>query len=78
MGNFEGHALSGSFLILIGLWWSVKYPLKYLCRRKKNAYPFGSKARFQHLEVTEGIVKTAFALIGKFIFIGQISKMCWL
>ncbi|KAJ6662657.1 hypothetical protein lerEdw1_011296 [Lerista edwardsae] len=64
MGNFEGHALPGSFLILIGLWWSVKYPLKYLCRRKKIAYPLGSKARFQHLDVFEGIIKTAFALIG--------------
>lgn len=65
MGNFKGHALPGSFFLLFGLWWSVKYPLKYLCRKKKNTSPLGSKAGFQRIEFTEGIFKAAFALIGK-------------
>ncbi|XP_054830267.1 transmembrane protein 45A [Eublepharis macularius] len=64
MGNFKGHALPGSFFLLFGLWWSVKYPLKYVCRKKKNTSPLGSKAGFQRLEFTEGIIKAVFALIG--------------
>uniref|UniRef100_A0A4W4EDP7 Transmembrane protein 45B n=1 Tax=Electrophorus electricus TaxID=8005 RepID=A0A4W4EDP7_ELEEL len=30
MANFKGHALPGSFFLLFGLWWSVKYPLHLL------------------------------------------------
>uniref|UniRef100_A0A8C6YZ16 Transmembrane protein 45A n=1 Tax=Nothoprocta perdicaria TaxID=30464 RepID=A0A8C6YZ16_NOTPE len=64
MGNFKGHALPGSFFLLFGLWWSVKYPLKYLCRKNKSACYLGSRAGFQRLEFVEGIIKAAFALIG--------------
>ncbi|XP_034971811.1 transmembrane protein 45A [Zootoca vivipara] len=63
MANFKGHALPGSFFLIFGLWWSVKYPLKYLCRRKKNS-SIGSKAGFHRLEIAEGIAKASFALIG--------------
>lgn len=65
MGNFKGHALPGSFFLLFGLWWSVKYPLKYACRKNKNACYLGSRAGFQRLEFVEGIIKAVFALIGK-------------
>ncbi|NXR12300.1 TM45B protein, partial [Semnornis frantzii] len=64
MGNFKGHALPGSFFLLFGLWWSVKYPLKYACRKNKNACYLGSRAGFQRLEFVEGIIKAVFALIG--------------
>ncbi|XP_009673422.1 transmembrane protein 45A isoform X2 [Struthio camelus] len=64
MGNFKGHALPGSFFLLFGLWWSVKYPLKYVCRKNKNACYLGSRAGFQRLEFVEGIIKAVFALIG--------------
>ncbi|NXT40318.1 TM45B protein, partial [Pelecanoides urinatrix] len=64
MGNFKGHALPGSFFLLFGLWWSVKYPLKYACRKNKNACYLGSRAGFQRLEFVEGIIKVVFALIG--------------
>ncbi|NWR52529.1 TM45B protein, partial [Regulus satrapa] len=64
MGNFKGHALPGSFFLLFGLWWSVKYPLKYACRKNKNACYLGSRAGFQRLECVEGIIKAVFALIG--------------
>uniref|UniRef100_A0A7M4EAQ3 Transmembrane protein 45A n=1 Tax=Crocodylus porosus TaxID=8502 RepID=A0A7M4EAQ3_CROPO len=64
MGNFKGHALPGSFFLLFGLWWSVKYPLKYVCRKNKNACYLGTRAGFQRLELIEGIIKAVFALIG--------------
>ncbi|XP_042722797.1 transmembrane protein 45A isoform X2 [Lagopus leucura] len=64
MGNFKGHALPGSFFLLFGLWWSVKYPLKYVCRKNKSACYLGSRAGFQRLEFVEGIIKAVFALIG--------------
>ncbi|KAM3836771.1 transmembrane protein 45A [Vipera latastei] len=63
MANFKGHALPGSFFLLFGLWWSVKYPFRYLCQRRKSI-SLGSKTGFQRLEFTEGILKVVFALIG--------------
>lgn len=74
MGDFKGHVLPGSVLLLFGLWWSVKYPLRYLRRRKKNASSISSKAGFQRLEFTEGIIKAAVALIGKLILFGCASE----
>ncbi|PIO16210.1 hypothetical protein AB205_0058000, partial [Aquarana catesbeiana] len=63
MANFKGHALPGSFFLVFGLWWSVKYPLKYLSNRgKEKCRP--SKC-YQRLELIEGIVKAVFSLIGK-------------
>nr|XP_005999566.1 PREDICTED: transmembrane protein 45B-like [Latimeria chalumnae]XP_005999567.1 PREDICTED: transmembrane protein 45B-like [Latimeria chalumnae] len=64
MGNFKGHALPGSFFLLFGLWWSVKFPLRYVCRKKKNACYIATGVGYRRLEITEGIVKAAFALIG--------------
>ncbi|XP_043927268.1 transmembrane protein 45A [Protopterus annectens] len=65
MGNFKGHALPGTFFLLFGLWWSVKYPLKYILKKKnKNVCYIMSAKGFHQLEVAEGIVKAAFALIG--------------
>lgn len=62
MANFKGHALPGSFFLVFGLWWSVKYPLKYLSNRgKEKCRP--SKC-YQRLELIEGIVKAVFSLIG--------------
>nr|XP_033773339.1 transmembrane protein 45B-like [Geotrypetes seraphini] len=62
MGSFPGHALPGSFFLLFGLWWSVKYPLKYLSRRMKtNCY---SRLFYQRLELIEGLVKVIFSLVG--------------
>lgn len=67
MANFIGHAFPGTLFLLFGIWWSVKYPLKYLCRKKKNAYLLGSKAGFQRIEVTEGIIKVIIAIIGMIV-----------
>ncbi|KAM5246643.1 transmembrane protein 45B [Ctenodactylus gundi] len=61
MANFKGHALPGSFFLIIGLWWSVKYPLKYFHWQ-------GKKSRLnqqqQRLEVIEAAVRTLFSFIG--------------
>ncbi|XP_007893908.1 transmembrane protein 45B [Callorhinchus milii] len=64
MGNFKGHALPGSFFLLFGLWWSVKYPMRYLCRKNKHVCYLASNSGYRRLEIIEGIVKAAFALIG--------------
>ncbi|NXA51055.1 TM45B protein, partial [Nothocercus julius] len=60
--SFIGNALRGTFFLIFGLWWSVKYPLKYL-RRKANAEDQASYGT-QRLEVLEGTVKAFFALAG--------------
>ncbi|XP_063112147.1 transmembrane protein 45B isoform X2 [Cavia porcellus] len=61
MANFKGHALPGSFFLIIGLWWSVKYPLKYFHQRgKKNKLDHLQ----QRLELIEATIKTLFSAIG--------------
>lgn len=61
MANFQGHALPGSFFLIIGLWWSVKYPLKYFHLQEKR----GPRARTQQrLEVIEAAIRTLLPLIG--------------
>lgn len=63
MANFKGHALPGSFFILFGFWWSLKYPLKYHCR-KLNKNVNGNRG-FENVEVIEGAIKVVFSIIGK-------------
>ncbi|NXG23661.1 TM45B protein, partial [Grallaria varia] len=62
MANFKGHALPGSFFLLFGLWWSVKYPLRYLSQAANK------KSRriccFRRVDAVEGATKIVFALIG--------------
>ncbi|NWI65086.1 TM45B protein, partial [Todus mexicanus] len=60
--SFLGSALRGTFFFLFGLWWSVRYPLRYL-RRKGNAESQPSRG-VQRVEVFEGAVKASFALAG--------------
>ncbi|XP_074972183.1 uncharacterized protein LOC142067468 isoform X2 [Phalacrocorax aristotelis] len=62
MANFKGHALPGSFFLLFGLWWSVKYPLQYLSQKvnKKSHRNYC----FQRVDAIEGGIKIIFALIG--------------
>lgn len=61
MANFKGHALPGSFFFIVGLWWSVKYPLKYFHQQgKRNRLP----RYYQRLEIIEAAVRTAFSFIG--------------
>ncbi|CAM9825934.1 unnamed protein product [Bubo scandiacus] len=62
MANFKGHALPGSFFLLFGLWWSVKYPLQYLSQKvTKKSHKIYC---FQRVDAIEGGIKIIFALIG--------------
>ncbi|XP_054853512.1 transmembrane protein 45B-like [Eublepharis macularius] len=62
MANFRGHALPGTFFILFGLWWSVKYVLKYHNRRlNKNSH---GNRYMNYVEIIEGAVKVTCSLIG--------------
>ncbi|XP_043847177.1 transmembrane protein 45B [Dromiciops gliroides] len=61
MANFKGHALPGSFFLIVGIWWSLKYPMKYLNQkgkgRKMNYY-------YRKIEIIEGGVRVFFATVG--------------
>ncbi|NXH10438.1 TM45B protein, partial [Bucco capensis] len=60
--SFLGSALRGSFFLCFGLWWSVRYPLRYL--RRKGSMESQPSHGLQHVEVFEGAVKAFFALAG--------------
>ncbi|KAJ7305038.1 hypothetical protein JRQ81_010825 [Phrynocephalus forsythii] len=62
MANFKGHALPGSFFLLFGLWWSVKFVLKHHSKKlNKNGRAHHS---FDQIEIIEGATKVTFAIIG--------------
>ncbi|NXM73076.1 TM45B protein, partial [Serilophus lunatus] len=61
--SFLGSALRGTFFFLFGLWWSVRYPLKYLRRRKGDAEAQPSSGT-RRAEIFEGAVKAFLALTG--------------
>ncbi|NXG23655.1 TM45B protein, partial [Grallaria varia] len=60
--SFLGSALRGTFFFIFGLWWSVRYPLKYL--RRKGDVEGQPSSGIQRAEVFEGAIKALFALIG--------------
>ncbi|XP_053125888.1 transmembrane protein 45B-like [Hemicordylus capensis] len=62
MPSFTGSALQGTFFLLLGLWWSIKYPVKYILR-KLNADNQSSRW-IQCMDIVEGTAKTFFALGG--------------
>ncbi|XP_048369138.1 transmembrane protein 45B-like [Sphaerodactylus townsendi] len=62
MASFLCAALQGSFFLMFGLWWSVKYPMKYVLQ-KLNADNQASRW-IQCMDITEGTVKVFFALGG--------------
>lgn len=74
MGSFKGHALPGTFFIIMGIWWTLKCILKYVCRKHKRTSYFGSKAVFYRIDIVEGIVIIGMALIGEW----TISVFCFL
>ncbi|XP_062054448.1 transmembrane protein 45B [Lepus europaeus] len=61
MANFKGHALPGSFFLIVGLWWSVKFPLKYFHQKGKKSR---LSLHYQRLEIIEAAVRTLFSVIG--------------
>ncbi|CAK6440342.1 unnamed protein product [Pipistrellus nathusii] len=61
MANFKGHALPGSFFLIVGLWWSVKYPLKNFHRKRRKGQP---RHNYERLEIIEAAIRTLFPIIG--------------
>lgn len=61
MANFKGHALPGSLFLIVGLWWSVKYPLKYFHQKGKRSQ---LARHYQRLEIIEAAIRTLFPVIG--------------
>ncbi|KAM4828294.1 transmembrane protein 45B-like [Thomomys bottae] len=60
MANFKGHALPGSFFLIIGVWCSVRFPLKYFHQKgKKNRL----SQQQQRIEITEAAVRIFFCVI---------------
>ncbi|KAM7322128.1 hypothetical protein ACRRTK_018969 [Alexandromys fortis] len=62
-GDFQGHALPGSFLIFLSLWWSSVNILKYICTKHKQIY-LQSKAWINRAELLDGIILTGMVLVG--------------
>lgn len=65
MGNFKGHALPGSCLFILGIWWTIKCILKYAFKKQKRTSYLDSKALFRRIEILEGIVLVGMALTGE-------------
>lgn len=66
MGSFKGHALPGSFFLMVGLWWSAKYSLWHVTRRNKNigSTRLSSRASQRRLEIIESCVILVFSFVG--------------
>ncbi|XP_077161854.1 transmembrane protein 45B-like [Paroedura picta] len=63
MTTFLGNALRGSFFLIFGLWWSIKYPMKHMLQ-KLNADNQQASRWIQFMDITEGTIKAFFALGG--------------
>uniref|UniRef100_A0A8C2D3A0 Transmembrane protein 45B n=1 Tax=Cyprinus carpio TaxID=7962 RepID=A0A8C2D3A0_CYPCA len=68
MANFKGHALPGTFFLLFGLWWSIKYSFRQIQRKKERQH--GDRNRqmhtvlFSRIDLIEGALKIFFAFAG--------------
>ncbi len=68
MANFKGHALPGTFFMLFGLWWSIKYPFRQIQRKKERQH--GDRDRqmctaLNRIDLIEGALKIFFAFVGE-------------
>ncbi|KAM9438949.1 transmembrane protein 45B-like [Salvelinus alpinus] len=64
MANFKGHALPGSCFLLLGLCWSMKYPLRHFWRRR---HPKGRQKLplfFNRIDLIEGALIIFLAFVG--------------
>ncbi|XP_026160905.1 transmembrane protein 45A [Mastacembelus armatus] len=66
MGSFKGHALPGSFFLIVGIWWTGKYSLWHATRRNKNigSTRLASRASQRRLEIIESSVILFFSFVG--------------
>lgn len=68
MGNFKGHALPGTFFLILGIWWTTKCILKYAFKKHKRTSYLDSKVLFHRVEILEGIIIAGMALTGEWPF----------
>lgn len=65
MANFKGHALPGSCFLLLGLCWSVIYPLRHCWRRHQPKGRQKLPLFFNRIDLIEGALMTFFAFVGE-------------
>ncbi|XP_052015074.1 transmembrane protein 45A-like [Apodemus sylvaticus] len=78
MGDAAGHFLPGSFLLILGLWWSTRSILKYICKQQKRSSSLITPKFFSRTEILEGIVIIVMALagiIGLFSVYGKVKML---
>ncbi|XP_035300000.1 transmembrane protein 45A-like isoform X2 [Cricetulus griseus] len=79
-GDFQGHALPGSFLIFLSLWWNSVNILKYVCKKQKQTY-LHSKVWIRRAELLDGIILTGMVLFGAIslqIYSVSGSQLMWI
>ncbi|XP_020319260.1 transmembrane protein 45B-like [Oncorhynchus kisutch] len=64
MANFKGHALPGSCFLLLGLCWSVMYPLQHCWRRRQPKARQKLPLFFNRIDLIEGALMIFFAFVG--------------
>ncbi|XP_042115369.1 transmembrane protein 45A-like isoform X1 [Peromyscus maniculatus bairdii] len=64
MGSFKGHALPGTFFIIMGFWWGTKSILKYVYKKQTRTCYLSSKTLLRRAEIWEGVVSIFMALTG--------------
>ncbi|XP_055449489.1 transmembrane protein 45A isoform X2 [Psammomys obesus] len=64
MGSFRGHALPGTFFIIMGFWWCTKSILKYVYKKQTKTCYLSSKTLLRRAEIWEGVVVIIMAFTG--------------
>jgi len=64
MANFKGHALPGSCFLLLGMWWSVKYPLRHCWKRRQPRDGQKLPPLFKRMDLIEGVAKIFLSFVG--------------
>lgn len=65
MGSYGGHVLPGTFFLLFGFWYAIRYTITYLRPKNKNSvfYCCSGRVPFSVI-VIEGVVKVVMVSIG--------------
>ncbi|KAM6969769.1 transmembrane protein 45B [Aplochiton taeniatus] len=63
MANFGGHAIPGSFFLMFGLWWSVKFPLRHYSKKSQRTGRH-NVTLFTKLDYIEGAFKIFASFVG--------------
>lgn len=64
MGSFIGHALPGTFFIMMGFWWTTKSIVKSVYKKQTRTCYLNSKTLLRRIEIWEGVVVVIMALTG--------------